>query len=332
MAIHIRRREFASMLCGVAVVWPLNAPAQQAKTKVPWIGWLVTGSTRSYQFSLAAFREGLRALGYVEGQNIKIEYRWAEDNVARLPELANELVRQKVDIILAGGSAGATAATHATSLIPIVAAGVGDLVELGLVTSLARPGGNLTGFVAGAPETAAKRFQIMKEIRPQARRAAVLWNPTSSNAKLEWEIGKEFAAANDVTVELLDARDNEQLGSALTRIPQSNPDILVVLNDPFMFANRKAIVAAAGGFRLPSVYGFREFVDDGGMMSYGTSITDTYRRAAGYVDRILRGEKAADLPVQLPTKFELVVNLKTAKAIGFTLPESFLLRADEVIQ
>jgi putative tryptophan/tyrosine transport system substrate-binding protein len=331
MPVTIRRRDLIAAL-GAAAAWPLAARAQQPTAKVPRIGWLVTGSPTSYRFSLAAFREGLMTLGYFEGQNIKIEYRWAEGNMARLPQLASELVEQKVDVILAGGSAGAEAAKHATSLIPIIAAGVGDLVELGLVTSLARPGGNLTGFVAGAPETAAKRFQIMKEIKPQARRAAVLWNPTSSNAKLEWETAKEFAVANDIVVVLHDGRNVEELQNELARIPQSDPDILIVLNDPFMFTSRKIIVDAAGRFRLPSIYGFREFVDDGGMLSYGVSITDTYRRAASYVEKVLRGTHPADLPVQLPTKFELIVNLKTAKAIGFALPDSFLLRADEVIE
>ena len=292
----------------------------------------MTGSPTSHRFSLAAFREGLMTLGYVEGKNIKIEYRWAEGNVARLPQFANELVEQKVDVILAGGTVGAEVAKHATSLIPIIAAGAGDLVELGLVTSHARPGSNLTGFVAGAPETAAKRFQIMKEIKPLARRAAVLWNPTASNAKIEWKTAKEFADANDIVVVLHDGGDVEALKNALARIPQSDPDILVVLNDPFMFTYRKIIVDAAGRFRLPSIYGFREFVDDGGMLSYGVSIADTYRRAASYVDKVLKGAQPADLPVQRPTKFELVANLKAAKAIGFAFPESFLLRVDEVIE
>jgi putative ABC transport system substrate-binding protein len=327
----MKRREFITLIGGAAA-WPLSARAQQPTTKIARIGWLVTGSPTSHRFSLAAFRDGLKDLGYVEGQNISIEYRWAEGNTTRLPELANELVHQKVDIILAGGTVVAEAAKHATSLVPIIAAGIGDLVELGLVTSLARPGGNLTGFVAIAPETAAKRIQIIKEIKPQARRAAVLWNPTGSTAKLEWEIVKKFAAANDIAVELHDARDTEQLSNALAKIPQSGPDILVVLNDPFMFTYRKAIVDAADRFRLPSIYGFREFVDDGGLISYGASITDTYRRAAGYVDKVLRGAKPANLPVQLPIKFELVVNLKTAKAIDLTIPEPFLLRADEVIE
>jgi len=320
------------VLAGAASAWALAARAQQLTAKVPRIGWLVTGSPTSYQFSLGAFREGLKALGYVEGQNIKIEYRWAEGNVARLPQLANELVERKVDVILAGGSLGAEAAKRATSVIPIIAAGVGDLVELGLVTSLARPGGNLTGFIAGAPETAAKRLQIIKESMPQVRRAAVLWNPSSANAQLESQAAKEFAATNDIVVVVYDSRNVEELKNALARIPQSDSDILVVLNDPFMFTYRKIIVDTAARLRLPSIYGFREFVDDGGMISYGVSITDTYRRAAGYVDKVLRGAQPGDLPAQLPTKFELVVNLKTAKAIGFALPDSFLLRADEVIE
>jgi putative ABC transport system substrate-binding protein len=328
----VKRREFITLLGGAAVAWPLAARAQQQTTKVPRIGWLVTGSPTSYRFSLTAFQDGLKALGYVEGQNIRIEYRWAEGNVARLPELAKELVQQNVDVILAGGSVGAEAAKHATSVIPIVAAGVADLVEIGLVASLARPGGNLTGFVASAPETAAKRLEIMQEITPQAGRAAILWNPSNSSAKLEWNFAKEFAAANNIAILPHGARDVEELKNALAGVSQSASDVLVVLNDPFMFTHRRAIVDAAARFRLPSIYGFREFVDDGGMISYGTNITDTYRHAADYVSRILKGEKPADLPVQLPTKFELVVNFKAAKAIGFTLPNSILLRADEVIE
>jgi putative tryptophan/tyrosine transport system substrate-binding protein len=329
----MRRREVITLLGGAVTAWPFTAYAQQKTTKIPSIGWLVTGSPESHRFSLAAFRDGLKSLAYVEGQNIRIEYRWAEGNVTRLPELANELVRQKVDVILAGGSVGAEAAKRATSVIPIVAAGVGDLVELGLVVSLAHPGGNLTGFVANAPETAAKRFQIMKELMPLAQRAAVLWNAESSSPQLEWKFANEFIEPNNIAVVLYDTRNNvEGLRKALTEIPQSAPDMLVVLNDPFMFTHRKSIVEVASRLRLPSIYGFREFVDDGGLMSYGTSITDTYRRAAGYVDRILKGERPDDLPIQLPTRFELIVNLRTAKEIGFTIPDPFLLRADEVIE
>jgi putative ABC transport system substrate-binding protein len=331
MSAKIKRREFITLLGG-AVAWPLAARAQQPTAKIPRIGWLVTGSPAPYRFSLAAFREGLKALGHVEGQNIIIEYRWAEGNVARLPELAHDLVQQNVDIIVAGGSVGAEAAKQATSSIPIVAAGVGDLVELGLATSLARPGGNLTGFVAVVPDMAAKRFQLIKEIKPEARRAAVLWNSSSSNARLEFDASKKSAAANGIVVAIHDARDVGELRKSLDSIRQSGSDVLVVLNDPFMFTYRKIIADAALQLRLPAIYGQREYVDDGGMISYGASIADTYRRAAGYIDRILKGARAADLPIQLPTKFELVVNLKTAKTIGFTLPDSFLLRADEVIE
>jgi putative tryptophan/tyrosine transport system substrate-binding protein len=328
----MRRREFIGLIGSVTATWSLGALAQQPAKKIARIGWLVTGSPTTYRYSLAAFRDGLKALGYVEGQNISIEYRWAEGDTGKLPALANELVRENVEVILAGGSVGAEAAKQATSLIPIIAAGVSDLVELGLVTSLARPGGNLTGFVAGAPETAAKRFQIMKEIKSQARHAAVLWNPTSSSAKLEWEVAKSFAAANDIAIELRDARDIDQLSKALADIRQSGSEFLIVLNDPFMFTNRKPIVDAANRSRLPSIYGYREFAEDGGLISYGTNIADTYRRAADYVDKVLRGAKPADLPVQLPTTFELVVNLKTAKTLGLIVPPSVLARADEVIE
>ena len=237
----MKRRKFIALLGGAAA-WPLAASSQQAKTTVPRIGWLVTGSPTSYRLSLAAFRDGLKTLGYVEGKNIRIEYRWAEGNVARLAELANELVQQNVDVILAGGSVGAEAA------------GVTDLVEIGLVASLARPGGNLTGFVAGAPEAAAKRFEIIREIKPQTRRVVVLWNPTSSSAKVECYVAKEFAAANHLDLALYGARDVDELSNALTNLPESTPDGLVVLNDPLMFTYRKTIVDAASRFRLPSTY------------------------------------------------------------------------------
>jgi putative tryptophan/tyrosine transport system substrate-binding protein len=331
---QIKRREFITLLGGTAATWPLAARAQQPapKGRFPIIGWLVTGSPSSYRHSLAAFRDGLTEAGYVEGRNIGIEYRWGEGSVSRLPELARDLVNRQVNVILTGGSVGAEAAKQATATIPIVAAGVGDLVELGLVNSLARPGGNLTGFIASAPETAAKRFQMIKELMPKAKRAAVLWNPASSNAQLEWNAAKGFAEANDLVTPLYDARDFAELGAALDRIKQAAPDVLVNLNDPFLFTARKMVVGAAHEMRLPAVYGFREYAEDGGLISYGTSISDTYRRAALYVDKILKGEKPADLPVQAPTKYELVINLKTAKALGLTVPDALLARADEVIE
>jgi putative tryptophan/tyrosine transport system substrate-binding protein len=333
MTAKMKRREFITLLGGAAA-WPLAARAQRviADKKLPIVGWLVTGSPTSYRHSLSAFRDGLAAAGYREGQNIRVEYRWAEEKISRLPELARDLVREQVDVILAGGSVGAEAAKRATASIPIVAAGVGDLVELGLVNSLAHPGGNLTGFIAAAPETAAKRFQMIKELMPRAKRAAVLWNPTSSNAQLEWKVAKGFADANDYIVTLYDARDLAELSTALDQMKQSAPDVLVNLNDPFLFAARKLVADSVRAMRVPAVYGFREYAEDGGLISYGTSIADTYRNAVQYVHRILKGDAPADLPVQLPTKFELVINLAAAKALGLEVPPTLLARADEVIE
>jgi len=327
----MRRREFITLLGGAAAAWPVAARAQRNRG-TPSIGWIATGDPVSYRDSLAAFLAGLRTLNYIEGQNINIEYRWAEGNVARLKELANDLAVRNVDVILAGGSSGALAAKEATSVIPIVAAGVADLVELGLVKSLANPGGNLTGFVAAAPENTAKRVQIFKEIMPQARRAAVLWNPGNSNSVIEWQVINASANTLEITITPHGAQSHAELESALAAIPQNDPDFVLVLNDPFMFTFRKDVVDALVKARLPTISGFREYVSDGGLMSYGPNISDTYRRAATYVDKILRGAKPSDLPVDLPTKFELIVNLKTAKAIGLTIPEIFLVRADEVIE
>jgi putative tryptophan/tyrosine transport system substrate-binding protein len=327
----MRRRDFIALLGGAAA-WPVAARAQQPTTRVPRIGWLVTGDPTSYRFSLAAFRDGLRALNYIEGQSIAIEYRWAEGVVDRLPELARDLVREKVDIIVAGGVIGAQAARGATQTIPIVAAGAGDLVEAGLIRSLAQPGGNLTGFVTTASEMAAKRGEIIKEILPQAKRATVLWNPTASNTHLEMKALKESASALQLALTSFEASTLKDLETALDALRKTEPDIVFVLSDPFMFTQRKRIVESLFQAHLPAIYGFREYVDDGGLVCYGPSISDTYRRAATYVDKILKGAKPGDLPVQLPTKFEMVINLKTAKALRLTVPLPLLDRADEVIE
>ena len=325
----MNRREFITLLGSAAATWPLAASAQQPTKKMPRIGWLVTGSPASYRFSLAAFREGLRALNYVEGENITIEYRWAHGDVGRLSELAKELVQQKVDIILAGGSIGAKVAKDATLVIPIVAAGAGEgLVDWGLVKSLASPGGNVTGFMATFAKTASKRVQIMKEIMPNAKQAAILVNESP------WELReiKESASALQLAFTFYEPRTLADLDAALVAIAKLNPDMLIVLNDPFMFSHRKRVADAADVARLPAIYGFREFIDDGGLISYGPSISDTYRRAAGYIDNILKGANPADLPVQLPTKFELIINLKAAKALHLIIPDTLLSRADEVIE
>jgi putative ABC transport system substrate-binding protein len=279
---------------------------------------------------LAAFREGLNALGYQEGRNIVIEYRWAEGNVDRLPALATELVEQKVDVILTAGNVGVRAAKNATHEIPIVAVGVSDLVAARLVDSLARPGGNLTGFIAVVPEVAAKRLEIVKEINPLARHIAVLRNPT--NVQLEWDIIQKARSDLGLNFELYEAHNVGELESRLIAISEARLDFMVVLNDPFVFTYRKKISDAAARAKLPAVYGFREFVDDGGLISYGPSITETYRHAATYVGRILKGAKPSELPVQEPIKIEMIVNLKTAKALGITIPPSIMVRADEVIE
>jgi ABC-type uncharacterized transport system substrate-binding protein len=321
----VRRREFITLIGGVVAAWPIPAPAQQAR--VPRIGWLVTGSPASYRFSLAAFREGLRSLNYIEGRNIEIIYKWAEGDLPRLPRLASDLVQERVDIILAGGTFGARAAKNATATIPIVAAGAGDLVEAGLVNALAAPGGNLTGFNANNPEAGAKRFQMMKELVMPARRAAILFSQS-----LELETVKGSVSALEVAVRFYETRTVQDLDAALMSIHQDRPDMVVVLNDPFMFTHRKRIIEVMSAERLPAIYGFREYTDDGGLISYGPSISDTYRRAADYVDRILKGARPAELPVQQPTKFELVINLKTAKALGLEVPNKLLAIAEEVIE
>jgi putative tryptophan/tyrosine transport system substrate-binding protein len=326
----MKRREFIALLGGAAA-WPSKVSAQQT-TRPPRIGWLSTGSPVSHRLSLAAFQDGLRALGYIEGGNVTIEYRWAEGNLARLPELASQLVQEQVEIILAGGSTGAQAAKNATSVIPIIAAGTGDLVELGLVTSFARPGGNLTGFVTSAPEAAGKRLQIMTEIAPHARRAAVLWTRGATNSGLEWKVVSQLASALGLALKPYEASTLQELEQTLAEIMRSDAQVLCVLNNPFIFTHRKRIIESVVKSRLPAIYGFREFVDDGGLISYGPNISDGYRRAAAYVDKVLKGAKPADLPVQAPNKYELVINLKTAKALGLTIPPSLLARADEVIE
>jgi len=326
----MNRRETVTSLLALAAV-PLVAEAQQA-VKVYRVGWLVTGSPTTYGISLNAFRDGLQKLGYVEGRNIKIEYRWAEGNLERLPGLATELVRLKVDVILAGGTSGATAAKNATREIPVVMAGVGEPVEAGLVASLARPEGNLTGFSAVAPQSTSKRLQLLREAVPGIKRVAVVWNSTNSNAQREWSVAQETAKVLGLALMSHEARTLEELGDTLATVPRAHPDSMIVLNDPFVFTYRKSIAEAALRYRLPSVYGFREFVDSGGLMSYGANISQTYRRAASYVDKILKGAKPADLPIEQPVTFELVINLKTAKQLGLTIPQSVLLRVDEIIE
>jgi putative ABC transport system substrate-binding protein len=327
------RRAFIGALAGGLLATPLDAGAQQAG-KVPRIGFLLatSASDTTYAGWVEAFRQGLRELGYVEGRNIVIEYRYAGETHERLPSLAAELVRLKVDVIVSHGTNGPLAAKQATSTIPIVMTSAGDPVKSGLVSSLARPGGNVTGLSLMNAELGGKRLQLLKEILPGLSRVAVLWNTTNPYASLV--VREMEAASTALGVQLLSfvVRGPDDFAGALSAASAGRPGAFTVVEDPLTITKRQQIVDFVTRNRLPAIYGAKEFVDAGGLMSYGVYFADSYRRAAGYVDKILKGAKPADLPVQQPAKWEFVINLKVAKALGLTIPPSVLQRADEVIQ
>ena len=308
------------------------APAQQAK-KLPRVGFLNASSFSSVAARVDAFRQGLRALGYIEKENIVIEYRNAEGRQDRLKELAHELVRLKVDVIVAGGTASARTAQRATTTIPIVITNVSDPVALGLAVSLARPGGNVTGLSTLAPELSGKRLELLKELIPKISRVAILGdllNPGNAQAVSEAELSALAAAVQlQYYLDVRDARDVEIAFRAATK---AHAEALLALTSSVHFSQRMQVATLAVKNRLPTVYGQPEYVEDGGLMSYGTNIGDLYRRTASYVDRIFKGSKPADLPIEQPTKFELVINLKTAKQIGLTIAPNVLARADKVIK
>jgi ABC-type uncharacterized transport system substrate-binding protein len=304
------------------------AEAQQAK-KVPRIGYLtLTASPRGPE----AFLQGLRELGYIEGQNIVIEPRHAADRAERLPDLAAELVRLNVDVIVAGASQSALAAKQATKTIPVVFHGVGDPVGQGLVASLARPGGNITGLASLSPEVGGKRLELLKEAVPTASRVAVVWNPTNSSNSLQVKEIRTAAQTLALRVQSLEVSKPDDIERAFSAIARQGADALLVFADPFLGSQRVRVVDLAAKNRLPVMYGQSEPVEAGGLMSYGPSFREFSRRAAYYVDKILKGTKPADLPVEQPTKFELVINLKAAKQIGLTIPPNVLARADKVIR
>ncbi len=335
MSINLKttRRKFLGTLASGLFAAPLAAEAQQA-AKVPRIGFLLPNLAASPHL-LEAFRQGLRDLGYVEGRNLLIEYRDAEGKPERLPALAAELVALKVDVILAPTTPTALAAKQATRTIPIVFAAATDAVTDGLVTSLARPGGNVTGLSSlVGPELYGKRLELLKQAVPGVSRVAFLWQPGGQGERTEKDIlkGADVAArALGVRLQFVEARGPEDFDRVFSEMTRARAGALTVLGSPMFFVERRRLVDLAAKNRLPAVYPFREFADAGGLMSYGPNAADLLRRAATYVDKILKGAKPADLPVEQPTKFELVINLKTAKALGLTIPPSVLGRADEVI-
>jgi putative tryptophan/tyrosine transport system substrate-binding protein len=327
------RRAFIGTLAGGLLAAPLAAEAQQA-AKVARIGYLSPSLATSPHLR-EAFRQGLRDLGYVEGRNLVIEYRGAEGKPERLPALAAELVALKVDVIVVTSTPAALAAKQATRTIPIVFIAVADSVASGLVTSLARPGGNVTGLSLLTSELVGKRLELLKQAVPGVSRVAVLWQPGDYGERTEKDILKKAevtAPALGARLQVVEARGPADIDRAFSDMTRARAGALMVLGSTMFFTERRRLVDLAAKHRLPAVYPTRDSVDAGGLMSYGPNLADLFRRAATYVDKILKGAKPADLPVEQPTKFELVINLKTANALGLTIPQSVLGRADEVIQ
>ena len=314
-----------------AVLAPLAAAAQPAGRTVT-IGYLGNSSPSLEANLVEAFREGLRQLGYVEGRNLIITYQWAWGNQERFGVLAGELVRLKPDVILTAGTPGTLAAKQATQSIPIVTAVAGDPVASGLVASLAKPGGNVTGLAGLTPELEGKRLELFKEVVPKLSRVAVLLNPANPFTTIAWKETQSAAKALGVKLQPVEARDPNDLDRAFATIKAARPQGLILIADRFLLIYRAPIVEFMTKNRLPGMFPFREFAREGGLMAYGPDYTDMYRRAAVYVDKILKGAKPADLPVEQPMRFELVLNMKTAKALGLKIPQSVLIRADQVIE
>ena len=327
----MERRAFITLVGGAMAAWPLAVGAQLTAT-LPRLGFLTAGTAAVGSPGLPALIESLRQLGWIEGKTIVIEYRYAENRNDRLPELAAELVRLKVDVIAAAGTLAALAAKHATATIPIVMTSAGDPIENGLVASLAQPGGNVTGLSLMMADVSGKRLELLKELVPGLSRVAVLWNSTNPYPTTVFKETRDAARTLKVEVQSLEVKGPADFATVFELARQRRPDALFTIDDPLTLSQLHQILDFAAANRLPASYGIHEFAAAGGLMAYGASIPDLYRRAATFVDKILHGAKPRELPVEQPTKFELVVNLKTAKALGLTVPQTLLVAADEVIE
>jgi ABC-type uncharacterized transport system substrate-binding protein len=328
-AIRIERRYFITLLGGAAA-WPVAVWAQQPT--MPMVGFLDSQWRTFADVVLPAFRQGLKDAGYVEGENVAIEYRWAENQIDRLPELAAELVRRGVALIVAGAPPAALAAKAATTTIPIVF-GVGDdPVKIGLVTSLARPGGNLTGINFFSSELAAKRMELVREMVPAATHVAVLGDPTFTLTEFQVRDAETAARAMGLQIQVLNASTSSEINAAFANLVRERPDVLYVGTGPFFVSRRVQLTHLATRHAIPAIYSGRQYTEAGGLMSYGTSLTDAYRQMGVYTGRILKGAKPADLPVIQSTKFELIINAETARMLGLTVPDKLLVAADEVIE
>jgi len=322
----VKRREFIG-LAGGAAAWPLTASAQQ-QGKIVTIGILAIEPWTP----IDTFRRALHDLGYIEGKNVRFEYRYARGDNERLPELANNLVGLNVDVILTWGTDAALAAKQATTTIPIVMGTIGDPLGIGIVTNLAHPGGNVTGFSSRAAELEAKRLQLLKELVPGLSRVAILFNPTNHYMPLALQSAQRGAQTLDVTLAMYEVHDTTTLDAAFVTLTKDRPDALMIPADTFLVSQRSRIAQFAIENKLPSVYTFREYIEAGGLIAYTPNYYDLFRRAASYVDKILKGTKPGELPIEQPTRFLLLVNLQTARALGLTVPPRLLARADKVIE